>query len=161
RRRARGADRARQLGRAEGARRRPAARRGRGRRGRSRRGAAGDRVGAGHRRARRGARRLARPAGGGAMRTALAAIALCGAGGRAAPGWAPKPGDAHPRLAVDGDAIPGRLDVAVRDLDAALELDADGNGEITWRELSDGAPRIAEYVTRRLTLGADGAPCTL
>jgi hypothetical protein len=96
------------------------------------------------------------------MRTALAAaIVLCAAWGAAAPAWAHKPSDAHLRLAVDGDALTGRLDVAVRDLDAALELDADGNGEITWRELSDGAPRIAEYVTRRLTLGADGAPCAL
>ena len=95
------------------------------------------------------------------MRTALAAIALCVTWGAAAPAWAHKPSDAHLRLAVDGDAIAGRLDVAVRDLDAALELDADGNGEITWRELSDGAPRIADYVTRRLTLGADGVPCAL
>jgi hypothetical protein len=96
------------------------------------------------------------------MRAALAAaIALCAAWGAAAPAWAHKPSDAHLRLAVEGDAITGRLDVAVRDLDAALELDADGNGEITWRELSDGAPRIADYVTRRLTLGADGAPCAL
>jgi hypothetical protein len=96
------------------------------------------------------------------MRAALAAaIALCAAWGAAAPVWAHKPSDAHLRLAVEGDAITGRLDVAVRDLDAALELDADGNGEITWRELSDGAPRIADYVTRRLTLGADGAPCAL
>ncbi|HEX3766714.1 MAG TPA: HupE/UreJ family protein, partial [Kofleriaceae bacterium] len=55
----------------------------------------------------------------------------------------------------------GRLDVAVRDLDAALGLDADGNGEITWGELSAGAPRIAGYVARRLTLGADGAPCAV
>ena len=92
---------------------------------------------------------------------ALAAIALCAAWGAATPAWAHKPSDAHLRLAVDGAAITGRLDVAIRDLDAALELDADGNGEITWRELSDGAPRIAAYLTRRLVLGADGAPCAL
>jgi HupE/UreJ protein len=91
----------------------------------------------------------------------LAAIALCAAWGAAAPAWAHKPSDAHLRLAVDGDAITGRLDVAVRDLDAAVELDADGNGEITWRELSDGAPRIADYVARRLSLGADGVPCAV
>src|SRR5258708_23247846 len=94
----------------------------------------------------------------GAM-TALAAIALCAVWGAAAPAWAHKPSDAHLRLAVDGDAITGRLDVAVRDLDAALGLDADGNGEITWRELSAGAPRIADHVTHRPTLGAGGLPC--
>ena len=55
--------------------------------------------------------------------------------------------------------IAGRLDVAVRDLDGALGLDADGDGDITWRELSAGAPRIADYIAHRLTLGADGVPC--
>ncbi len=99
-------------------------------------------------------------AGGGDLQP-RAAIALCAAWGAAAPAWAHKPSDAHLRLAVDGDAITGRLDVAVRDLDAAVELDADGNGEITWRELSDGAPRIADYVARRLALGADGVPCAV
>ncbi|HEX3758503.1 MAG TPA: hypothetical protein VHW23_07335, partial [Kofleriaceae bacterium] len=74
------------------------------------------------------------------MRTVLAAVVCCAIGAIAAPAWAHKPSDAHLRLAVDGDAITGRLDVAVRDLDAAVELDAAGNGEITWRELSDGAP---------------------
>jgi hypothetical protein len=78
----------------------------------------------------------------------------------AAPAWAHKPSDAHLRLAVEGDTITGRLDIAVRDLDGALGLDQDGNGEITWAELSASAPRIAAYVEHRLVLGADGAPCT-
>jgi hypothetical protein len=93
------------------------------------------------------------------MRTVLAAMVFGAAWVAAAPAWAHKPSDAHLRLAVDGDAVTGRLDVAVRDLDAALGLDADGNGEITWGELSAAAPRIADYVTHRLALGADGVPC--
>jgi hypothetical protein len=44
----------------------------------------------------------------------------------------------------------------VRDLDGALGLDADGNGEITWTELAASGPRIAAYVEHRLVLGADG-----
>src|SRR5262249_9372660 len=55
----------------------------------------------------------------------------------------------------------GRLDVAVRDLDGALGVDADGNGEITWAELSRAAPRIADYIEHRLTLSEAGAPCAL
>src|SRR5262245_12345915 len=93
------------------------------------------------------------------MRTALAALVVSCATLAAAPAWAHKPSDAHLRLAVDGDTITGRLDVAVRDLDGALGLDGDGNGEITWAELSASAPQIADYVAHRLTIGADGAPC--
>jgi HupE / UreJ protein len=77
------------------------------------------------------------------------------------PAWAHKPSDAQLRLAAEGDAITGRLDIAVRDLDAALGLDEDGNGAITWAELSASAPRITAYVERRLAITADGAPCRL
>src|ERR1043166_697779 len=76
-------------------------------------------------------RRAARPR---ARRSALKAIIVaivC----IAAPAWAHKPSDAHVRLVVEVDRITGRLDVAVRDLDAAIGVDTDGNGEITWAEL--------------------------
>jgi len=80
----------------------------------------------------------------------------------AGPAWAHKPSDAHLALAVDGDRVAGRLDIAVRDLDAAVGLDADGDGSITWGELQGAAPRIATYVQGRLELAGDGdAPCPL
>jgi hypothetical protein len=90
---------------------------------------------------------------------ALALAAVAASWFAAGPAWAHKPSDAHLRLAVDGDTITGRLDVAVRDLDGALGLDRDGNGAITWAELTAGAPQIDAYVENRLVLGADGAPC--
>ena len=93
-----------------------------------------------------------------ALATAAIAAAVLAA---AAPAWAHKPSDAHLRLSVDGDAITGRLDVAVRDLDAAVAIDGDGDGQITWAELSAAAPQIAGYLEHRLVLGADGAPCPL
>jgi len=77
----------------------------------------------------------------------------------AAPARAHKPSDAHLRLAVDGTTITGRLDIAVRDLDGALGLDGDGNGQITWAELGASGPRIAAYLEHRVVLGADGAAC--
>jgi HupE/UreJ protein len=89
--------------------------------------------------------------------TALAALVVSWL--VAAPAWAHKPSDAHLRIAVDGDTITGRLDIAVRDLDGALGLDADGNGQITWAELAASGPRIADYVERRVVLGADGTAC--
>ena len=71
----------------------------------------------------------------------------------AAPAWAHKQSDAHLRIAVTGHTIAGRLDVSVKDLDAAIGVDADGDGDITWGELTTAAPRIAAYVRDRLDLG--------
>jgi len=70
-----------------------------------------------------------------------------------------KPSDAHLALHGDGTGLTGRLDIAVRDLDAALQID-DGDGTITWGELQAAAPRIHAYVTSRLSLSGDGTPCS-
>lgn len=91
---------------------------------------------------------------------ALAALAVFSLGAlAAAPAWAHKPSDAHLRLETDGARLTGRLDIAIRDLDGALGLDADGSGAVTWGELLAAAPRIADYVQHRLALAADGVPC--
>jgi len=79
----------------------------------------------------------------------------------AAPAWAHKPSDAHLALAVDGARVTGRLDVAVRDLDAAVGIDADGDGDITWGELEDAAPRVDAYIRDRLAIGASQASDTV
>jgi hypothetical protein len=71
--------------------------------------------------------------------------------------YAHKPSDAHVRLAVAGDAITGRIDVALRDLDGALGLDTDGDGAITWGELSASAANIDAYLAQRFAI----AGCTL
>ena len=75
--------------------------------------------------------------------------------------WAHKPSDAHLRLELADQTLSGRLDIAVRDLDAALGLDGDLDGNVTWSELSAAAPRIDAYVAARLAIAADGSPCTL
>src|SRR5262249_44604733 len=49
-------------------------------------------------------------------------------------------------------------DIAVRDLDGALQID-DGDGTITWGELQTAAPRISSYVHDRLHIA--GCPITL
>ena len=87
---------------------------------------------------------------------AAAVVSWCAA----APVWAHKPSDAQLRLTADGDRVAGRIDIAVRDLDAAVGVDSDGNGQITWAELSASAPRIAGYVGQRLTLDGGAAGCT-
>lgn len=77
----------------------------------------------------------------------------------AAPAWAHKPSDAHVQLVVAGDRIDGTIAVALRDLDGALAIDANGDGSITWREAVAASPRIATYIHARLVLRGDGDAC--
>ncbi|MBA3542232.1 MAG: HupE/UreJ family protein [Deltaproteobacteria bacterium] len=69
--------------------------------------------------------------------------------------------DAHLQLIKNGETFTGRLEIAVRDLDAAIGLDADGNGSITWGEVATAIPRITGYISARLALAGARAPCAL
>ena len=77
------------------------------------------------------------------------------------PAQAHKPSDSYLALTVDGAAVAGQWDIALRDLDFALGLDADGDGQITWGELRSRHAEIAAYALARLRLDADGAACSL
>jgi hypothetical protein len=83
----------------------------------------------------------------------LAALAL------AAPAQAHKASDSYLALTLDGERIDGRWDMALRDLEQAIGLDADGNGAITWGELRAHHRVIAAYALARLELAADGVAC--
>jgi len=72
-----------------------------------------------------------------------------------------KPSDSYLALKVEGAAVAGQWYIALRDLDFALGLDADGDGQITWGELRARHAEIAAYALARLKLAADGTPCTL
>ena len=58
-------------------------------------------------------------------------------------------------------ALSGRWDIALRDLDFAIGLDADGDGQITWGEVRARHADIAAYAQARLSVQADGAPCAM
>jgi HupE / UreJ protein len=76
--------------------------------------------------------------------------------------WAHKPSDSYLTIEVQASgAITGRWDIALRDLDFALALDADGNGELTWGEVRARHGDIATYATQRLALSADDKPCAV
>ena len=62
-------------------------------------------------------------------------------------------------LSLQDARVVGQWDIALRDLDYAIGLDADGNGEITWGEVKAKHPEIAAYAMARLAIAADGAPC--
>ena len=88
----------------------------------------------------------------------LAVAAALLAGGTA---QAHKPSDSYLTVAVEGGQISGRWDIALRDLDFAIGLDADGDGHITWGEVRAQHAAIAAYAAARLQLQADGADCPI
>jgi hypothetical protein len=88
----------------------------------------------------------------------LLAWALCLAAGAAA---AHKPSDSYLAISVGSGGVAGQWDIALRDLDHAIGLDADGDAQITWGELRARHADIAAYALARLDVQADGAPCVL
>ena len=79
----------------------------------------------------------------------------------AAPAHAHKPSDSYLALSLQGDQLSGQWDIALRDLDFAIGLDADGNGEITWGEVKAKHQEIAAYALSRLVIAADGTSCPI
>ena len=72
-----------------------------------------------------------------------------------------KPSDSYLSLIGGSEGLHGQWDIALRDLDYALGLDTDGNGEITWGELRAKHADISAYALARLSLSADGRRCAL
>ena len=77
------------------------------------------------------------------------------------PAGAHKPSDSYLSIRAEAGALKGQWDIALRDLDFALGLDADGDGNITWGELRAHHDEIAAYAGARLALRADGQSCAL
>lgn len=71
-----------------------------------------------------------------------------------------KPSDAYLRLRVDGALVEQRFDVALRDLDRDLELDADQNGLLDWREVRTRWADIEALAAQGVAVSADGRPCS-
>ena len=77
-----------------------------------------------------------------------------------APALAHKPSDSYLRLTLNESAvIQGQWDIALRDLDHAIGLDANGDGDITWGELRTRHADIAAYALARLAVQSAGQPC--
>jgi hypothetical protein len=77
------------------------------------------------------------------------------------PAHAHKPSDAYLRLEAGESALKGRWDIALRDLDHAIGLDADGDGSLTWDELRARHAAIADYALSRLSIARGGQACRL
>jgi hypothetical protein len=85
----------------------------------------------------------------------FAILILCFATGA----LAHKPSDSYLTIGVQGTAVRGQWDIALRDLEFAIGLDADGNGEITWGELRAKRKDIEAYSLSRLKIYSNGKAC--
>ncbi len=73
--------------------------------------------------------------------------------------YAHKPSDSYLAFDVAGSVIQGQWDIALRDLDFAIGLDADGDAQITWREVQAKFGEIDAYAMSRLQLHTNAAAC--
>jgi hypothetical protein len=62
---------------------------------------------------------------------------------------------------VSGEDIKGSIELAVRDVELAIGVDRDNDGNITWGELRASTPQLRQYVAERLQFAAQGRGCTL
>ncbi len=77
------------------------------------------------------------------------------------PAHAHKASDSYLNLEVRGQQVEGRWDIALRDLEMAVGLDGNGDGELTWDEVRGRHAAIAAYALSRLKLASDGIACPL
>jgi hypothetical protein len=78
----------------------------------------------------------------------------------AGPAQAHKASDAYLNLQIDGAKVEQRFDIALRDLDRELALDADDDGQISWGEVRRRWAEIARLAESGLDLRFDGQVCT-
>jgi len=62
------------------------------------------------------------------------------------------PSNATLSLVAEGSVVQQRWDIALRDLDRVLPLDADDDGQITWGELQQAWPQVASLADEGLRL---------
>ena len=72
--------------------------------------------------------------------------------GAALPAVAHKPSDSYLTLAVDGDKVHGQWDIALRDLEFAIGVDGNADGQLTWDEIRARHDAIAAYALARLSI---------
>lgn len=82
----------------------------------------------------------------------LLACGLVGFGLATTPAWAHKASDAYLFLQVQADQATLRWDIALRDLDAALPIDADEDRQLTWAEVKAAWPAIDALALAALTV---------
>jgi hypothetical protein len=77
------------------------------------------------------------------------------------PAQAHKASDSYLSLAVQNERIDGQWDIALRDLEMAVGLDANNDAAITWDEVRARHEAIAAYALARLKLSSGSEACLL
>jgi hypothetical protein len=98
------------------------------------------------------------------LRGCLAALALFSVAALPATAFAHKESDAYVNLRIDpanANALLGQFDVALRDLDFAIGIDSNHDGNITWGEVKAHRDAIERYVLPNLTIKGDGLTCQI
>ncbi|MEC9407568.1 MAG: HupE/UreJ family protein [Pseudomonadota bacterium] len=72
-----------------------------------------------------------------------------------------KPSDSYLHLAVTGQSLDGRWDIALRDLEWQLGLDRNSDRQITWGEVQDRELEITSYALAHLSVRLGSDACTL
>jgi hypothetical protein len=62
---------------------------------------------------------------------------------------------------VDGAHVTGSIEMAVRDAELAIGIDANHDGRVTWGELRASEPQLIRYLQQHVQLTAQGQPCVL
>ncbi len=73
--------------------------------------------------------------------------------------WAHQPSDSYLRLNEMSGNLSGRWDIHLLDLELALGLDDNGDGDLTWGEVRRRHGDIADYALAHLNLSRGGQPC--
>ncbi|MEO6035066.1 MAG: HupE/UreJ family protein [Verrucomicrobiota bacterium] len=84
-------------------------------------------------------------------------LALCIA---ALSAHAHKPSDSYLTLEIGSTNLTGRWDIALRDLEDAIGLDANDDGDITWGELRAKHSALAAYAQSRLAITVNDQPAS-
>ncbi len=90
---------------------------------------------------------------------ATRALVLMLAAGFAGMASAHKSSDAYLTLQVDGTTIEQRFDIALRDIDRDINLDADNDGQLTWGEVRRRWPDMVQLAVSGVRVSADGQAC--
>lgn len=70
--------------------------------------------------------------------------------------WGHKASDSYLQIDSSDAGLTVRWDIALRDLDVALDLDANEDGRLTWGEVKAAWPRLEAYALARLSI--EGCP---
>jgi hypothetical protein len=72
-----------------------------------------------------------------------------------------KSSDSYLHLTAQGEEVLVQWDIALRDLDAVLDLDANADGQLSWGEVRQRQQQISEYAQHSLEVSTGGIACSM